>query len=361
MLERYREAYPDLAAQFERTQRGDLPEGLWSALPEFKSEHRDIATRAASGQVLNALAPHIPELIGGSADLTGSNKTDIKGESHFSAEERGARYLHFGVREHIMGGALSGLALHGGLIPYGGTFLVFTDYLRPTLRLAAMMEQRVIHVLTHDSIGLGEDGPTHQPVEHLASLRAIPNYVLIRPADANETAHAWRVALERDEGPTGLILTRQPLPILDRDELSSATGLLRGAYVLADFGDRPPELILMASGSEVWKILEAGRILAEEGASIRLVSFPSWELFDAQPEDYQELVLPREIRARLAVEAGSPQGWARWVGPLGAVIGLDRFGESAPYQEIFRHFGFSPEDIAARGREVLDQVVEGGG
>lgn len=357
IFEGYREAHPELAAQFERAQRGELPAGLWRQLPAFAAGDKGIATRAASGKVLNALAPHIPELIGGSADLTGSNKTDIKGESHFQAEDRRSRYLHFGVREHIMGGALSGLALHGGLIPYGGTFLVFTDYLRPTLRLAAMMEQRVIHILTHDSIGLGEDGPTHQPVEHLASLRAIPNYTVIRPADANETAHAWRAALEREEGPTGLILTRQSLPILDRDEFAPAEGLLRGAYVLADLGEGRPELILMASGSEVWKIMEAGRMLSGEGTAVRVVSFPSWEIFDAQSDDYRASVLPSDIRARLAVEAGSTQGWERWVGPLGAVIGLDRFGESAPYQEIFQHFGFRPEDIAGRAMELLAQVA----
>jgi transketolase len=361
LFERYRDAYPDLADQFERTQRGELPAGLWENLPVFEPEDGEIATRAASGNVLNALAPSVPELIGGSADLTGSNKTDIKGEAHFQVDDRAARYLHFGVREHIMGGALSGLALHGGLIPYGGTFLVFTDYLRPTLRLAAMMEQRVIHVLTHDSIGLGEDGPTHQPIEHLASLRAIPNYVVIRPADANETAFAWRAALEREGGPTGLVLTRQSLPILDRGEFASAEGLLRGAYVLADWGDRDPELILMASGSEVWKIVEAARLLLEQGISLRLVSFPSWEIFEAQSDAYRQSTLPAHIPARLAVEAGSPQGWERWVGPAGAVIGLDRFGESAPYQEIFQHLGFSPEHIAKRARALLAYVVGTGG
>lgn len=255
-----------------------------------------------------------------------------------------------------MGGILNGLSLHGGLIPYGGTFLIFTDYMRPTMRLIAMMGKRVIHVLTHDSIGLGEDGPTHQPVEHLASLRAIPNYLVVRPADANETSFAWRVALERKDGPTGLILTRQSLPILDRDEFAPADGLLKGAYVLGDLGAGDPELILMASGSEVWKIVEAGRDLARDGIPLRLISFPSWGLFERQPQAYRDAVLPPHIRARLAVEAGSPLGWRRWVRDDGEVIGLDRFGASAPYMEIFRHLGFTPEAIVRTARSMLDAL-----
>lgn len=356
MFDRYQDQHPDLAQQFQRTLRGELPGDLWHALPEFKVEDGKMATRAASGKVLNELAPAIPELIGGSADLTGSNKTEVKGEAAFDASDRMARYLHFGVREHVMGGILNGLSLHGGLIPYGGTFLIFTDYMRPTMRLIAMMGKRVIHVLTHDSIGLGEDGPTHQPVEHLASLRAIPNYLVVRPADANETSFAWRVALERKDGPTGLILTRQSLPILDRDEFAPADGLLKGAYVLGDLGAGDPELILMASGSEVWKIVEAGRDLARDGIPLRLISFPSWGLFERQPQAYRDAVLPPHIRARLAVEAGSPLGWRRWVGDDGEVIGLDRFGASAPYMEIFRHLGFTPEAIVRTARSMLDAL-----
>jgi transketolase len=354
MYEQYRQRYPDLARQFERTQRGDLPGDLWNQLPEFKTEEGKMATRAASGKVLNALAPCIPELIGGSADLTGSNKTDIRGEPAFDTNHRSGRYLHFGVREHTMGAILNGMALHEGLIPYGGTFLVFTDYMRPTLRLIAMMGKRVIHVLTHDSIGLGEDGPTHQPVEHLASLRAIPNYLVIRPADANETSYAWRVALERKDGPTGLILSRQSLPILDRDEFAPAEGLLNGAYVLGDLGPGDPELILMASGSEVWKTVDAGRQLAQRGISVRLVSFPCWGLFERQSQDYRDGVLLPHIRARLAVEAGHPLGWKRWVGEVGDVIGLNRFGASAPAMEIFKHLGFTPQNIVQAAQAMLE-------
>jgi transketolase len=361
MFERYREAYPELARQFERAQRGALPADLWGKLPVFRVAEGKMATRAASGKVLNSLAPSIPELIGGSADLTGSNKTDIKGEPAFDAQNRAARYLHFGVREHIMGGILNGISLHGGLIPYGGTFLIFTDYMRPAIRLSAMMGKRVIHVLTHDSIGLGEDGPTHQPVEHLASLRAIPNYLVIRPADANETSFAWQVALERVDGPTGLILTRQSLPILDRDELASAAGLSKGAYVLGDLGPGDPQLILMASGSEVWKIVDAGQVLAEKGISTRLVSFPCWGLFEQQPQEYKDAVLPPHIPARLAVEAAHPLGWRRWVGERGGVIGLNRFGASAPYMEIFEHLGFTPAAIAEAGMGVLERVAAGEG
>ncbi|MDX1600613.1 MAG: transketolase [Anaerolineales bacterium] len=352
----YAEAHPELSAQLDRAWAGQLPEGLEDHLPSFEADPKGMATRAASGKTLDALAPHIPELIGGSADLTGSNKTDIEGEGPFTAQDRAARYLHFGVREHAMGGALSGLALYGGLVPYGGTFLIFSDYMRPTIRLAAMMEIAPIYVLTHDSVGLGEDGPTHQPIEHLASLRAIPNMTTIRPADANEAAQAWIAALRRRNGPTALALTRQNVPTLDRNDLASAEGLHKGAYVLADLGEGQPELILLASGSEVQFIVEAGRQLADEGRAVRLVSFPSWELFEAQPEDYRLEVLPPEVKARVAIEAAAPLGWERWVGDHGRVVGLQRFGASAPYEDIYRHLGLTAERVVEVSRTVMDEL-----
>ncbi|HHH81393.1 MAG TPA: transketolase, partial [Chloroflexi bacterium] len=282
LMRRYRDEFPELAAEFERRMRGELPQGLAQVLPSFESDEKGMATRASSGKVIHALAPHLPEWLGGSADLTGSNKTDIQGEAAFSAIHRSGRYVHYGVREHAMGAVMNGVALHGGLIPYGGTFLVFSDYMRPAIRLAALMEQRVIYVFTHDSIGLGEDGPTHQPIEQLAALRSIPGLTVIRPADANEVGIAWLVALER-EGPTALVLTRQAVPTIDRNRFGSAEGLRKGAYVLADLGGGSPEVILMASGSEVSLILQAGEALHTEGMRVRLVSFPSWQLFSAQP------------------------------------------------------------------------------
>jgi transketolase len=294
--------------------------------------------------------------MGGSADLTGSNKTDIKGEPAFSVENRTGRYLHFGVREHAMGAMMNGMALHGGLIPYGGTFLVFSDYMRPAVRLAAMMGLRVVYVYTHDSIGLGEDGPTHQPIEHLAALRAIPNLTVIRPADANETALAWMAALQNRQGPTVLALTRQSVPTLDREKFRPAVGLLQGAYVLADLGMKDPEVILMASGSEVELIVRAGEKLAEEGHGVRLISFPSWELFARQEQGYRERVLPASIPARVAVEAGVTLGWDRWIGPQGIVIGVDRFGASAPYKQIYAHFGLTVAEVVQAGRATLARV-----
>lgn len=356
MFHSYQRSYPDLAAQFKRCQDGKLPEGLGDLVPFFPSDSKGIATRASSGKVINAIAPALPELIGGSADLTGSNKTAITGESPFTAKDREGRYLHFGVREHAMGSVLSGLALHGGLIPYGGTFLVFSDYMRPAIRLAAMMGQRVIYVFTHDSIGLGEDGPTHQPIEHLSALRAIPNLTVIRPADANEVGVAWQAALERTTGPTALALTRQAVPTLDRDHFASAEGTRKGAYVLADLGEGKPQLILIASGSEVSLIIEAGERLVEKGHSVRLISFPSWELFSEQPIEYQEQVLSPNIPARVAIEAGVTQGWERWVGNDGAVIGIDRFGASAPYREIYQHLGLTVERIIEEAMRLLAEM-----
>lgn len=346
-LAAYRAAFPAEADELERRLAGDLPAGWSSGLPVFPPDAKGMGTRVASGKVINALAPHLPELFGGSADLAPSTKTWIEGQPPFQADTPLGRNFHFGVREHAMGAILNGLALHGGLIPYGATFLVFADYLRPALRLAALSHYPSIWVFTHDSIGVGEDGPTHQPVEHLAALRAIPGLVVIRPADANETAAAWKVAVERRNGPTALILTRQNVPTLDRSLYAPADGLARGAYVLADLGEEEPDLILMASGSEVALIVEAGLRLAAEARNVRLVSFPSWELFAAQDESYRELVLPRRIKKRLAVEAGVSLGWERWVGAEGAVLGVDRFGASAPFERIYREFGLTVENILA--------------
>jgi transketolase len=361
LFARYRKQYGELADEFERTDAGRLPVELPDRMPQFAADKKGLATRVSSNTVINAFAPVMPELMGGSADLMGSNKTQIHGEGAFSAQDRSSRYLHYGVREHAMGAAMNGMALHGGIIPYGGTFLVFSDYLRPAIRLAAMMKQRVIYVFTHDSIGLGEDGPTHQPIEQLAALRSIPDLAVIRPADANEVAVAWLTALERKDGPTALALTRQSVPTLDRSRFASAEGLRRGAYVLADLGSKRPEIILMASGSEVELIIEAGSKLADEGLSVRLVSFPCWRLFEQQPESYRDEVLLPDVSARVAIEAGSTQGWHRWVGDRGAVIGLDHFGASAPYQELYEHFGLTVNKILEAAHQLWqDKIILGG-
>ena len=354
LFAKYRDKYPELARKFERTQSGDLPVSL--GVTTFSTDEKGMATRASSGQVLNSLATQLPELIGGSADLTGSNKTDIRGEVPFSAHNRQGRYIHFGVREHAMGAILNGIALHGGLIPYGGTFLIFSDYMRPSIRLAALMGIRVIYVFTHDSIGLGEDGPTHQPIEHLAALRAIPNLTLIRPADANEVAFAWLAALENVNGPVAFSLTRQSLPTINRERFASADGIRKGAYILEDIGSESPELILMASGSEVELIIQAAETIAKQGVGVRIVSFPSWELFAAQDKDYQQSVLPDNIPARIAVEAGLPMGWERWVGGEGKVIGITRFGASAPYLEIYRQYGLTVENITDTAIAILKRT-----
>jgi len=359
MMDKFRSAENQLAATWDRVQAGSLPANIEAQLPSFEPDAKGMATRASSGKVLNALAPILPELIGGSADLTGSNKTDIKGEQPFSRENRKGRYIHFGVREHAMGAMLNGMTLYGGLLPYGGTFLIFSDYCRPAIRLAALMRQQVIYVFTHDSVGLGEDGPTHQPIEHLPSLRAMPNLVVMRPGDANEAAYAWLAAIQRSTGPTALALSRQAVPTLDREQYASAAGTMRGAYVLADLGEGPPEVILMASGTELGLIVEAGASLVAEGANVRLVSFPSWELFQEQSEQYRQEVLPAEIRARVAIEAASPFGWERWIGDGGLVIGVDRFGASAPYQEIYENFGLTKEHIVEEAQRLLSSVPRG--
>ena len=351
----YREASGEKAAEFDRRLAGDLPEGWADALPRFEADAKGMATRAASGKVLDALAAVLPELMGGSADLTPSNKTQAKGMTDFQFATPEARYLHFGVREHAMGCALNGLALHGGIRPYGGTFLIFSDYMKPAVRLAALMETNPVFVYTHDSVGLGEDGPTHQPIEQLAGLRAIPHLLVIRPADANETAQAWKVALESKHRPTALALTRQGVPTLEGTADLAAEGVARGAYVLASGGDAP-DVILIASGSEVPLAMQARETLAEEGVEARVVSMPCDRLFFEQDEAYRESVLPKAVRARVAVEAASPLGWGRFVGLDGAVVGLDRFGTSAPGTEAYEALGFVAGTVVDAARSVIDSL-----
>ena len=354
----YARAYPEDAAGLRRVIARELPEGWEEALPSFAAG-ASLATRAASGQVLGALVPRIDTLVGGSADLTPSNNTLVPGQEVLSRQSLAGRYMHFGVREHAMGAILNGLALHG-LRPYGGTFLIFSDYCRPAIRLAALMGQPVVFVFTHDSIGLGEDGPTHQPVEHLWGLRAIPGLVVIRPADAGEVAVAWRVALTRRHGPTALALTRQALPVLDRQQLASAKGLESGGYVLAESPTGPLDVVLIATGSEVHLALEARDRLAAAGVGARVVSMPSVELFAAQPEAYRAQVLPPQVAARVAIEAGATVGWDRYVGAGGIVIGLDRFGASAPGSTVYRELGFTAEAVVAAALRVLHTPAGGG-
>lgn len=353
-MQAYRVAFPELSAELERRLAGELPPGWADELPVFPTDSKGTATRVASGKVLNSLAARLPELFGGSADLAPSNKTWINGSPSFQADTPAGRNFHFGVREHAMAAAVNGMAVHGGLIPYAGTFLVFSDYMRPAIRISALSEYPSIWIFTHDSIGLGEDGPTHQPVEHLASLRAIPNLVVIRPADANEVTEAWKVAIARRHGPTALILSRQDLPTLDRQIYGDVDGLQRGAYVLADLGDGAPDLILMASGSEVSLVVQAGLRMAAEGINVRLVSFPSWELFAQQEAEYCAAVLPPAVKARLAVEAGVGLGWEHWVGERGAVLSLERFGASAPYKILYEKLGFTVENIIERAQTLFD-------
>jgi transketolase len=349
----YQVAFPEKASELRRRLAGNLPDGWEATVPVFPADPKGLSTRAASGKVINALAPNMPELMGGSADLTPSNNTWIQNLPAFQKDTPAGRNFHFGVREHGMASITNGMALHGGIIPYCASFLVFTDYARPAIRLSALSHIPVVWVFTHDSIGLGEDGPTHQPVEHLATLRAIPNLVVIRPADANETAEAWKVAIQRRDGPTLLALSRQNLPIIDRSVYCPASELACGAYVLADIGDKDPELILMASGSEVALIVAAGERLAAEGVNVRLVSFPSWELFASESPEYRESVLPPEIKARIAVEAGVSQGWERWVGENGVIIAVDRFGASAPGKTIFKNLGFTADAIIEKAGKLV--------
>lgn len=351
LMKAYRKKYPSLAAKWDDFSGEGLP-GAWeSRLPVFSPEDGAVATRSASGKVLNAVADILPNLIGGSADLAPSNNTHLKKYADFGTV-KGGRNFHFGVREHAMGAALNGIALSRMLIPYGGTFLVFSDYMRPSIRLAALMKTHVIYVFTHDSIGLGEDGPTHQPVEHLMSLRAMPDLAVIRPSDANETAVAWKAAISDRSGPHALILTRQKLPVLDRKKFPSAEGLLRGGYILSD-SKGTADIILLASGSEVHLVLEAAEILRKRGVKVRVVSMPCFEFFEKQTEAYRKKVLPPEIDARLAVEAGAASGWYKYVGLKGDVIGIDHFGASAPAKVLFEKFGFTVENIVKRAEKLL--------
>jgi transketolase len=364
----YAREFPDLAAEFQQAMRGELPTGWDADIPSFPADARGAATRVASGKVMSAIAPRLPTLVGGSADLDPSTHTMLKGLGDFEnptqaeGDVQGSagggwnyagRNLHFGVREHGMGAVLNGMAAHGGIIPFGATFLIFSDYMRPPMRLAALMELHTIYVFTHDSIGLGEDGPTHQPVEQLANLRAVPRLVVIRPGDANETVVAWRVAIETRGRPVALVLSRQAVPTLDRSQFAPADGLRRGAYVLADAPDGRPDVILIASGSELSLAVGARQKLLEQAVRARVVSMPSWELFDAQPRDYRDSILPPAVRARLAVEAGSPQGWHRYVGDGGDVLGVDRFGASAPGPTVLREYGFTVENVTRQALALL--------
>ncbi len=350
----YEKAYPELAAELQRRLEGRLPEGWEKVIPSFDAESR-MATRSASGKVINALAPVLTELVGGSADLTPSNKTSINSSKPLQADSMDGRNIHYGVREHAMGAIVNGMAVHGGLIPFCGTFFIFSDYMKPAIRLSALSDYPSIWLFTHDSIGLGEDGPTHQPIEQLISLRATPNLCIIRPADANEVAESWKIAIKNRDRPTVLVFTRQKVPTLDRSKYASAEGLARGAYVLADVGDGDPEMLLMASGSEVHLIVEAAEILAKDGKSVRVVSFPSWELFKAQPKEYQDSVLPPNLTKRLAVEAGVSLGWERWIGPHGRMISIEEFGKSAPYKVLFEKFGFTVDNVVKQARDLLKE------
>ena len=366
----YSNAFPDLAKEFQAGMAGELPQGWGTAIPIFPADPKGMATRAASGKVLNAIDQKLPALIGGSADLDPSTRTALnaKGDFENPRDEAGnlqgstgggwsyaGRNLHFGVREHAMGSIANGLAVHGGVIPFTATFLIFSDYMRPAIRLAALMGQGVIFVFTHDSIALGEDGSTHQPIEQLASLRAIPNLLVIRPCDANETTVAWLFAIQTRDRPVALILTRQDVPTLDRTQFAAAEGLRRGAYVLADAPNGKPDIIVIATGSEVSLIVEACQKLTENKINVRIVSMPSWELFDAQPRSYRDSVLPPSAHARLAVEAGATQGWCKYVGDQGDVIGVDRFGSSAPGKVMMREYGFTVDHVYDRALKVMER------
>lgn len=350
LLEDYKSEHPELAAEFEAARNGELPEGWENSLPTYEVGEDSPATRAASGEAIQALSKAIPFFFGGSADLAGSNKTAVKGEEDFSRHDYAGRNIWFGVREFAMAAALNGMSLHGGLKVYGGTFFVFSDYLRPALRLSALMNQPVNYVFTHDSVAVGEDGPTHEPVEHLASLRAIPNLSVLRPADGNETSAAWRLALESKTTPTALVLTRQGLPTL---EGTSYEGVKRGAYILSDSDKTEPDAILLASGSEVQLVVEAQKALKTKGYDVRVVSVPSFDRFQAQDADYKEQILPSNVRKRLAVEMGSSFGWDRYVGLDGVVLGIDTFGASAPGEKVIEEYGFTVENVVKHVESMM--------
>ena len=352
LYKNYKKEYPELANEFEILSKGKLSQGWKEKLPVFKAGEEKIATRKASGKVLNAIANYLPGLIGGSADLAPSTDTHLKGYKSFSATSRSGRNFHFGIREHAMGAILNGMALSKCIIPYGATFLIFSDYMRPPIRLAAIMKIRPIFIYTHDSIGLGEDGTTHQPVEQLIGLRSVPNLTVIRPADANETVHAWRVALEHSGGPVALILTRQGIPVIDQEKYTKAVELEKGAYILSE-SEKPPQLILIGTGSEVQLLLTAQQELGEQNIAARVVSMPSWELFEKQDRTYKENIFPKALRKRLAVEAGSPIGWLKYVTDEGDVIGINQFGESAPGDEVMKEYGFTVGNIVKRAKALL--------
>ncbi len=352
MYQNYREKFPEASKELSATLKGELPEGWEKDLPVFTNE-KPLATRSASGAVINYLSVNIPQFIGGSADLTPSNNTKPAGETDITPDDFSGRYIHFGVREHGMAAILNGMALHGGVIPYGGTFLVFSDYMRPSIRLAALMKLPVIFVFTHDSIGLGEDGPTHQPVEQLTALRAIPDLWVVRPADANETAIAWKIALQHRTGPTALILTRQKLPVWEREKLgyAPAAEAENGGYAL--IRRENPDVLLLATGSEVHIAREAQQLLEEEQVAAQVISLPCWKLFDQQPKEYREQVLPSAVKARVAIEAGVSLGWYKYVGRNGKIVGVDHFGASAPYQDIYKGFGLTAEKVAKAALNLL--------
>ncbi len=352
----YKKKYPDKAKQLLDWINGDLGNDWKIKLPVFEDDGKKLATRAASGKVIEAIAPAIPNLIGGSADLTPSNNTRAKIYEDYSASNYTGRYIRYGVREHAMGSLMNGMALYGGVIPYGGTFLIFSDYMRPAIRLASLSGIRPIYIFTHDSIGLGEDGPTHQPIEHLAALRCIPKVVVIRPADANETVYAWKAALQHKGSPVALILARQGVPTLDQKKYPSAEGLLKGAYVLYESSEKP-ELILMASGSEVDLSLKAAKELEKDGLKVRVVSFPSWELFEKQSAEYKESVLPSSVLARVSVEAGVAQGWQQYTGRFGANISIEKYGASGPEKILMEKYGFTIENICVTAKKVISSLV----
>jgi transketolase len=352
-LDRYAEAFPTEGKQLRLALAGELPDEWDANLPSFAPADGELATRQASGKALEAIKAKVPWVIGGSADLASSNEMPVKGEASFQPGQYANRNIWFGVREHGMGAALNGMAAHGGVRVYGGTFFTFSDYMRGSIRLAALSEYPVVYVFTHDSIGLGEDGPTHQPIEHLASLRAMPNLVVIRPGDANESVVAWQIALERAHGPTALVFSRQKLPVFDQAKLPTAQGVRKGGYTLLDAEGGRPEVILIGTGSEVALALAAHGELAKQGVRARVVSLPSWELFEAQPQEYRESVLPPDVKARLSIEAGVALGWRQWVGDAGDIMSIETFGASAPYKEIYQHYGITVEDAVRRALRLL--------
>jgi transketolase len=357
LVKKYEKEFPELGKTFNDTRSAKLPDGWEKALPKFNNVEAK-ATRAYSGEVINAISGAIPQLIGGSGDLTPSNNTYIKSSADFQPGQYQNRNIHFGIREHAMGSTMNGMALYGSVIPFGGTFQTFSDYMRPAIRLAALSHIRVLFVFTHDSIGLGEDGPTHQSVEHLAALRAIPNLAVIRPCDAAETREAWRAALLRDNGPTSFALSRQKVDVIDRKKFADARGLHKGAYVLAEAEDKTgksvePKLILIATGSEVGLAIKAREQLTRQGIATRIVSMPCWEFFDAQPARYKESVLPSNVRARLAIEAGVSLGWTKYVGDAGDTLTVDRFGASAPAEDVFREYGFTVENVIKKAKKLI--------